>query len=253
VNPDEYLPEALRPPARGDTLSVTWTANMGPNARVGAVAEHLQNLQVALNLGERWGTSYAEQAAATAFNREVSARGPVALREAIGEWPSVIDSGLDIERILFDPRYWYGPRALNAGYGYGPEDLVRLLSSRNVPGLLGQPVTSRRIEYNNPVEVVLLGAGFLLVGGVKVLRMIRDWSSQRRIGDAMAASAEAAAQQSKSAADLGAWLVDEVRAGRQPVPVGELMRQVTPSDLEAIAKLADTDVQLQLPRQMSDE
>jgi len=245
VNPDDFLPDALRPPARGDTLSLTWTADIGADAMVGAVGNHLRDMQVVLDLGERWGLPYSEQAAAYAFEREISSRGPVALREALSEWPGAEDYWFPIleEEEFFD-RGWYGTI---------PEDLIRLLSSRNVPGLLGQTMRTRHIEYNNPVEVVLLGAGFVLVGTVKLLRMIRDWSSQRRVGDAIADAAESTARQNKTASDLGAWLVEEARAGRQQVPIGDLMKYVRASDLESIARLADSDVQLQLPQQLSDQ
>ncbi|PZS26788.1 MAG: hypothetical protein DLM61_17730 [Pseudonocardiales bacterium] len=252
VNPDEFLPDALRPPARGDTLSFSWTADIGAGATVGTVSEHLRDLQVVLDLGQRWGLIFAEQAAAYAFEREVSSRGPVALREAISEWPGVEEFPFPfIEEAFLDRDLWYRRSARRGWYGASPDDLVRLLSSRNVPSLLGQPISTRHIEYNNPVEVVLFGAGFVLVGTVKLLRMIRDWSSQRRVGDAIADTAESAARRNKTASDLGAWLVDEARAGRQQVPIGELMKYVTPTDLESIARLADSDVQLQLPEQLS--
>jgi hypothetical protein len=250
MNSDDFIPEGLRPPALGDSLAFTWVANLGRDATVGAIAAHLQSLQVVLDLGERWGLIHAERAAAIAFELDLRTRGPEALNEAFESWPENRLYPHRYERAFSDPEYWYR-RGMPGGYTAGPDDLIRLLSSREVPRLLGQSVRARHVEYNNPVEVVLFGAGFVLVGTVKVLRMIRDWSSQRRIGDSIADSAEAAAQQNKTAADLGAWLVEEAQAGRQHVPISDLLKYVGPQDLTAIQQLADLDVQLQLPPQLS--
>jgi len=248
---EQNLPFELRRPVGGDVLSLTWTADIGPAASVGRVADHLHDLQTALDLGERWGLAYAERSAAYALWSEISRRGPAAIQRKVNDWPGL--GGPDIpEEAFFDPESW--PYRRRPGwYGADPDDVVGLLSSVEVPRLLGSPMQATHIEYNNPVEVMLLGAGFVLLGGVKVLRMIRDWSSQKRIGEAVADAAEAAARQANTAADLGEWLAAEAKHGRQHVPIGELLRAVTPADLAALSRLADSDVQLQLPSQLTEQ
>lgn len=43
------------------------------------------------------------------------------------------------------------------------------------------------------------------------------------------------------------WLVDEAKAGRMPISVGELLDVVTQDDETALDRLADGNVELRLP------
>ena len=254
MDPDDYLPRGLRLPAGNETQSLTITSDIGANSTVGAVSTRLADLQVVLDLGERWGAVYAEAAASRALVRELRSRGSDALSDIRVDWPGLgrYASESFLERALLDPEYF----AFRHRPGYdgftSPEDLLRLVSSSSVPQLLGQPIVAQHIEYQNPLEVVLIGAGFVLMGAVKALRLVRDWSSQRSIGESMADTARSAASLSRSRAELGAWLVEEAKAGRQPVPIGDLLRVLTTDDLTAIGRLADSDVQLSLPAHFSE-
>jgi len=252
VNPYEYTPSEFQLPAGDESVSLTWRSNIGPSASVGTIAAHLADLQTALDVGASWGLVHAEEAASQAFEREAQARGLAALTEISDQWPNIayLQAYGDWEYFPIGP---LTPEPRGGRYLAWPRGIARLASSSYVPELLGDPIRVAHVEYENPIEVVLFGAGLVLMGTVKVLRMIRDWSSQQRIGEAIADAAEATAQQAQSAADLGRWLVDEARAGRQHVPIGELMSRVTPSDLDAIRRLADSDVQLQLPQGMGDQ
>jgi hypothetical protein len=73
----------------------------------------------------------------------------------------------------------------------------------------------------NPLEVLLAGSGFYVTGVMVVLRMVRDWSSQRRSGAAAAGEAEARADLARAQArrawteaDILSWLAEQARAGR---------------------------------------
>jgi len=97
------------------------------------------------------------------------------------------------------------------------------------------------------LEVILTGSGFLIVGTIYVLRMVRDWSSKRREGAAVAREAEATARQKSAGAALMEWLVEEAKAGRLHVPPGDLLAAVSSYQTEVLHRLAEDDVQLQVP------
>lgn len=254
MDPQDFLPRGLRLPPGNDLQILTVTSEVGANSTVGAVAARLADLQIVLDLGERWGTVYAEAAANRALLRELQERGPEALRDVRAAWPAVgrYASPSFIERALLDPEYFAFRRRPGYDGFTTPEELLRLVSSSSVPQLLGQPLVAQHIEYRNPLEVVVVGAGFVLMGAVTILRVVRDWSSQRSIGDSIADTARSAASLSRSRAELGAWLVEEAKAGRLPVPISDLIRVVTTEDLTAIGRLADSDMQLSLPPHFSE-
>jgi hypothetical protein len=85
------------------------------------------------------------------------------------------------------------------------------------------------------------------------MRLVRDWSNTRRRGAAQAQQAEAGAREQEAhadereaRADLVRWLVDEAKAGRMPIPVGELLDVVTDDDQTVLDRLAEGSVELQL-------
>ncbi|MGH2719711.1 MAG: hypothetical protein ACRDJU_14205 [Actinomycetota bacterium] len=116
-----------------------------------------------------------------------------------------------------------------------------------VPDVIGQPIYVGRAEYQNPIDLALYGAGFLLLGVLQVLRFIRDWSAAQRRGVAQARVSEAAAGEAEARAELFRWLVEETKSGRSLVSPGELLKTVSEAELRALGRLATTDVTLRLP------
>ena len=255
MDPSRDLPPGLRPPAGGELFTVTWRAHLGSGARLRALAAHLQDLNIAAHLGERWGTELARAAAYQQLVNRISREGPRAIDE-------VVDRLGYRGRDLGDLHEWVhtgwwprGPRWRPGHSHFGdPATFLQAVADMELPDLLGRPPRVDRATYRNPLEVVLGGSGLLFAGVVSVLRLVRDWSNTRRQGAAHAQQAEADARQREAhadeceaRADLVRWLVDEAKAGRMPIPIGELLDVVTQDDATALNRLADGNVELRLP------
>lgn len=119
---------------------------------------------------------------------------------------------------------------------------------RALTPLLGQAATVRRLEYSNPIELVLMGSGMLIAGVVVAARLVRDWSTTRRTNEAVAREAEAEARMTEDRARLYSWMVDEARRGASPMPIGDLVQIVTPPEVKALSRLSQDPVTLELPR-----
>lgn len=223
---------------------MAWRVDVGAGARVGELADLLHDLDATVMVGERWGMTLARAAARYQLVYEVGRRGPEALIESARQLGLDERDALDVERWHFEGpwRYWRRARPF-----LGPEELFRWLADVRAPDLLGSPVQVQHAEYRNPLEVMLTGSGFLILGTIYALRMVRDWSNKRREGAAAAREAEAAARRQAAGADLMEWLVEEAKAGRLHVPPGDLLGAVTAAEGEAMRRLAAEDVQLQLP------
>jgi hypothetical protein len=218
---------------------------MGAGVRIGDLATYLEDLGTAIAVGERWGSMFARAAAQQQLGYEVTSRGPRALREA-AEQLGLDEDVLDIERWYFEGP-WGRPRRPGQAVFWSPDDLLRMLADLRVPESLGSPVRTQHLEYRNPLEVVLSGSGFLLLGSIYVVRIVRDWSSTRRQDAATAQTLEAHARQDSARADLMEWLVTEAKEGRLHVPPGDLLNSVSPDESAAMARLAEQKVQIQLP------
>jgi hypothetical protein len=109
---------------------------------------------------------------------------------------------------------------------------------------MGWPITC---ETWTLFKIVLGGSGFLLLGAIYVLRLIRNWSHIRRIGAAQAEQAESNARRATTHAEFSQWLMDEARQGRLAVPPHEFVDLVARTEVRAIDRLADSDIRLQLP------
>jgi hypothetical protein len=72
--------------------------------------------------------------------------------------------------------------------------------------LFSEQVRVVEVSYRNAIEVILGGSGFLMVGAMLMLRIVRDWSSARRAGAVAATMTESAARRSTTYADLAEWL-----------------------------------------------
>jgi hypothetical protein len=72
--------------------------------------------------------------------------------------------------------------------------------------LLAEVSRGVEVSYRNAIEVILGGSGFLMVGAMLMLRIVRDWSSARRAGAVAATMTESAARRSTTYADLAEWL-----------------------------------------------
>jgi hypothetical protein len=85
------------------------------------------------------------------------------------------------------------------------------------------------------------------------MRLVRDWSKHQASGsrtgaaEAGAREQEAHADEREARADLVRRLVDEAKAGRMPILVGELLDVVTDDDQTVLDRLAKGSVELQLP------
>jgi hypothetical protein len=258
VDPRDYLPSSLRVPNEGEPVSITWQVDIGRDAHIIHLVRVLRDLQTAVDVGERWGTVLARAAAQREVAYEFRQGGSDAIVRAAGqlgldrtvvahlrEW--LISGswvwGLDVP-VFRDPR---APHPAPHHGPQGPQELVRLVTDARTPALLGSAIRVQRAEYRNPLEVVLTGSGFLILGTIYVLRLVRDWSSTRREGAAAAREAEAAARRTAATAELLEWLVDEAKAGRLHVPPGDLLDVVNVADARALRRLSAKEVQLQTP------
>lgn len=173
-------------------------------------------------------------------------------REGPAAFWEVAEGMAHVRRWRGSLKEWEQKRRLGAGrtpFPYrDPDQLLETLADTQLAGDLGRPMTLVNVQYRNPVEVVLTGSGFLIAGTIYVLRLVRDWSNKRRIDAGAAREAEAVARQTEARADLLRWLVDETKAGRMPVPPGDLLGSVTHSEGGALKRLATADVTLELPK-----
>jgi hypothetical protein len=226
-------------------VNLTWRADLGAGARIGEIAIHLEDLGTAITVGERWGSVLARAAAQHQLAYEVTSRGPRALSEAAGQLGLDVDP-MDMERWYFEGRPGMVP--VRPGRDFWPPDvLLRTIADLRMPGSLGSPMRTQHLEYRNPLEVVLSGSGFLLLGSIYVVRIVRDWSNTRRQDAAAAQTSEAHARQDSARADLMEWLVTETKEGRLHVPPVDLLNSVSPDESKAMGRLAEQEVQLQLP------
>jgi len=252
------LPPGLRAPAGGEPISITWRAQIGSGARVGDLAAHLQDLETAVLLGERWGTALARAAAYQQLLNRIFREGPRAIEQLADRLGYPARDLFELDEWLHSGR-WPGPpfrRPGRAPYG-DPTTVLQALADIDMPGLLGSRPRVRHASYENPLELILTASGFAIAGVVAVLRLARDWSNTRRLGAAEADQAEADARTRHARADgeetrgdLTQWLVNEAKAGRVAIPIGELLGAVGPSDDAALRRLADHPLELEAPAEL---
>jgi hypothetical protein len=248
------LPAGLRPPIGGDQVAVTYSADLGPLARVGDIAHLLKDLDDAVLLGEQWGIIIGRAASVQEVLDQLARRGPGAIEDAAlsrgfrARDVHAIDEWIHTGYLSWRPGRFPFP---------DPLALVRALADYQTADRLGDPVRLRRLNYQNPLTVDLTGSGFLVAGVIYILRVIRDWSSSRRAAAAAADRAEAVADEARagasiawSQADILDWFANEARAGRWHVPPGDLLATVRPEDLAALNRLAAADVTLSLPQDL---
>lgn len=235
-----------------------WRAQLGSGARVGELAAHLQDLETAVLLGERWGTALARAAAYRALLDRIFREGPGAadqLAERLGYGGRDL---FELDEWLHTGRWPGRPSGRPGRFPYGdPTTALQALADLEMLPLLGSRPVVDRASYENPLELILAGSGFAIAGAVSVLRLVRDWSNTRRLGAAQADRAEAEARIWHARADgaeadgnLARWLVSEAKAGRVAIPIGELLAAVGPSDEAALGRLADHHVELEAPAEL---
>lgn len=216
------------------TLGIT--VDVGPSALISELSRRIDDLCVVVEVGHRWGFGLARTVASWDLYYEIDRRGPEALEELFGpEW----------RRRRRSRRYMY--EFLEFGPFFEDPEWITLLD-RRAEGLIGQPVTVGRLQYQNPIELVLGGSGLLLLGVAMAARLVRDWSSTRRTNEAVAREAEAEARMTEDRARLYRWMVNEARRGDSPIPVGELVQIVTPAEVKSLARLSADAITLQLPQ-----
>ena len=248
------LPRGLRSPAGGEPISITWRAQVGSGVRIGELAAHLQDLETAVLLGERWGTAVARAAAHQALLNGIFREGSGTVSEMADRLGYGARDLFDLDEWMHTGRWPFGRRP---GIYGDPTSVLRALSDTEMPRLLGSGPRVQRASYENPLELILAGSGFAIAGVVSVLRLVRDWSNTRRLGAAQADRAEgearvwhARADGEEAGGDLARWLVSEAKAGRVAIPIGELLAAVGPSDDAALGRLADHRVELEAPAEL---
>jgi hypothetical protein len=234
----------LTPPALGDRVRFTWRADLGPASRIERLANHLADLASVVELGERWGMILGQYDARRQLLYQARRTGPNFLeREAIGLGFSS-DEIYELYEWL-DLGFHQGTRRwLTSAY---PIDILQNLAAARATRTIGERIDVAQVEYRNPIEIVLGGSGFLLLGVIYAVRFVRDWSSNRRLAAAQATMAEHDARRSGSHADFAEWLVSEARQGRLYAPPQELVNLITNSEVRAIDRLAENDIRLELP------
>lgn len=250
VDSSSELPVGLQPPLSGQPLTLTYGADVGPLARVGDIARHLEDLERAIQLGERWGFAIGRAASTQEILYRIARSGPGSVEQLAVSYGFRIGD-LDV----WEEWRHFGPwRSRPGRFLYqDPGNLVQALADIQLPDRLGSSVRVHRMVYENPLEVMLTGSGFLIAGVIYLLRMVRDWSSARRRAAAIADQAEAAVDEARARAneawteaDIIRWLADEAQAGRWHVPPGDLL-SVVRDDLATLNRLAASDVTLGLP------
>lgn len=255
MDPSADLPPGLRAPASGERVAIVWRADLGARRRVGDLAQHLADLDTAISLGERWGTELAKVAAYQQLTNRILREGPHAVVESAMEFgysPMAVEA---IDEWMHTGRWPGFPPSRRSRFPYGdPASLLQTIADMELPRLLGSPLEVENAAYRNPIEIALGGSGLLLGGAIYVLRMLRDWSSTRRLGEARADHAEAEAREqqarartSEARADLATWLVEQAKESQTPIPISEMIAAVTQADEHALARLAANDVELDAP------
>lgn len=217
-DPDDYTSEQV--------TSVKFVADLGRGRQLATVAEAIQDVATLVDLGER-----------------IALRSASHLRR--GDLRAELAQGRDS---LAGESRRLGVEG-NEPFGDLPDDdVVDILSDLDALPETAGPLGVVSVEYRNPLEIVLVGGAFLLARGlVPLLRLVRDWSHTRRLGDARAQAAQNAARVSSTRADLIEWLARETREGRNPVPMTTLIDMISDSDMKALDRLAGYAVDLDAP------
>jgi hypothetical protein len=208
------------------------------------LARHFEDLGVVVELGERWGFVIAQHDERRQLLYRAKRSGPSFLEAEARELGYSPEDIFDLYEWLDLGIYRGTRRWLTSAY---PTDIIQSLAAARATRSLGSQIEVLRAEYRNPIEIVLGGSGFLLLGAAYSLRLVRDWANTRRVGAAQATQAEHEARRAGCHADLSEWLVSEARNGRLYVPPHELVNLVTKTDFRAIDRLADNDIHLELP------
>lgn len=238
--PGASRPPGLRPPHSGDTASLTIAVDIGPLVSADRLATTVADLAALVDVGARWGIELARTAAEWDIVSDLGERGPGALGRALRN--EGLSHGLQ--------RRWLDlPWEVDWPGGH-PE--FGTLRDVHADRLLGRHPTVVRLCYENPVELILAGSGMLIAGVMYAARMARDWSAQRRAAEAIAREAEAEADMTEARSELYRWMVREARRGRAPIPIGDLVRVVTPAEVKALNRLSDSPITLELPRGMGE-
>ena len=239
----------------GRLLPVTWdldleltiSLDLGPRQDVADLAGRVSDLSVLTDVGSRWGIELSRIYAAT----EADAPGISSLlssidNEASREWLESVD----VRRWLRPPgvpdEWWVAYRGdpVRAINRFDIE--LRAMRDLAVP-FFGNPIRVSTLRYENPLELVVVGSGFMIAGLTLAARTVRDWSNAKRVRRAQAREAEAEARMTEARADLYRHLVNEAIQGRATIPVGDLVQIVTPAEVKALNRIAEAPVTLQLP------
>lgn len=242
-------PRGLRVPCSGDTGSFTVRVNVGPEASMSALVEVTRGLEAMTDVGRAWGAALARSAAMWDLNDEMDRNGPRAVVDAARREHL---SDMSLRRLHRGPRPW-DPE----WFDFESPELAYLRDVR-ANRLLGHPPRVRALTYANPLELILMGSGLLLAGTIMAGRFARDWSANRRIGQAEARKAEAEARVAESWADreeavtdaVTTWLSDEARRTATPLPIGDMSAITARHNFADLRRVIERPVSLELPRRL---
>lgn len=226
--------------------SLTIRVNLGPRIPMTKLTDSVADLASVVELGTKWGETLAQSAAAWDI-ADVLRRGERHGLELLLERELGGEGFHELLDFIYDAPPPY--RWMSAGH-----PAWELARDRRAVNIRGQAARPTSLRYENPLELILCGAGSLLMGVILAARLVRDWSNQRRIGAAAAAQAEAEARKAyaeagraEAAADFARWMAEEAKSGRGALPQLELLKAITPHEARAIERLAEQDVELSLP------
>lgn len=159
-------PGGLRwPGPESDLSSLTIRVDLGPRISMMKLADSVSDLASVVELGTKWGESLAQSAAAwdVAY---VLRRGDRHGLERLLE--RELGGGPESEELLhfvYDPPPPY--RWMSAGH-----PAWELARDRRAVNIRGQAARPTSIRYENPLELILCGAGSLLMGAILVARLV---------------------------------------------------------------------------------
>lgn len=211
-----------------------------------AVTGAVLGLQAFTDVGAQWGAALARSAALWDLTEDSEYFGPRSLMELARRERVSFDPRLSLHRWRRHPEGWWGTET--------PE-LLYLRDVRAVR-LAGPAIQVRSLKYENPIELILAGAGLMLAGSVMAARFVRDWSANRRIGKAEARKAEAEARVSETWADreeaitetVTTWLAAEARRTSTPLPISEMTAITSMHNFPDLRRLIERPVTLELPK-----
>lgn len=245
------------------SLTIDLGARVAPEV-LAAITGDVATLSIA---SREWGAREAERAAGNEV-ADLLRRSPRTLRERAsrleragveGDIEDLIawaESNYEWRELFRDPRFrrvlrgWHeefpfvSPWTLaQAGWAAGsPPPIIAALAADSAYERLGDGPQIISVSYENPLELVLVATGGVLLALRQLLIVVRDWPARRRIGNAAANEAEAAAT---IRTELRRELLDRYRRGDISASPQEIDELLGTSPIEAMARLAALETKVE--------